>query len=34
MWPLTSVDVHVVAVLDGDGGTLRMDDVGCQSRCA
>ena len=32
--PLMSVDVHVVAVFDGDSCTFRMDDVGCQSRCA
>ena len=32
--PLMSVDVHVVVVLDGDGRSFGVDDVGCQHRCA
>ena len=28
------IDVHVVAVLDGDYRSIGVEDVGCQSRCA
>ena len=32
--PLMLVDVHVVIVLDGDGRSFGVHDVGCQRKCA